>query len=356
MLHFVTLFDINYLSRGIALYTSLLKHTKAGIKLYVVALDEVVGVEIKKIINDESLILIQLQDLEISYPELVQAKNSRSTIEYYFTLSPFLPTYILQQYPNVDRITSLDADLYFYNDPQLIFDQYPNSEILITPHNFPPDLTHLEKYGKYNVSFQSFKRTPNALACLEKWRRDCLDFCSDEYDEVNNRFADQKYLDDWQEHFENVNVIDLPNSGLAPWNISKYQIEAKNWKIIVDGLPLIFYHFHHLRFLNRVQISHGLGNYKASKVLSNRVVKLLYKKYILQLLNFNYAATNQVLRYKITQEKYIWNKILQSEPYWVFIRPFFFHIDVNNKIILFSYFLKNRVRIIREALNKFLLT
>lgn len=330
MLHFVTLFDINYLSRGMALYTSLLKHTKAGIKLYVVALDEVVGVEIKKIVEDDSLIVIELQDLEIAYPELVQAKNSRSIIEYYFTLSPFLPDYILQQYSSVDRITSLDADLYFYNDPQLIFDQYPNAEILITPHNFPADLKHLEMYGKYNVSFQSFKRSPNALACLEKWKKDCLEFCSDEYDEVNKRFADQKYLDSWHGIFQKIEVITLPGSGLAPWNINNFTISKKRGNFLINDEPLIFYHFHHLRFLNKYQIAHGLNNYNALNLTSNSSVQLIYKQYISQLLKYNSKNLNNIHRYKLNLEQTFRKKIFQRGPYWLYFNPLFLHINIRN--------------------------
>ena len=41
MLNFVTLFDKNYMSRGIVLYNSLKEHCKQDFTFYVLAMDEV---------------------------------------------------------------------------------------------------------------------------------------------------------------------------------------------------------------------------------------------------------------------------------------------------------------------------
>jgi hypothetical protein len=64
MLHFITLFDVNYLTRGIALYNSLIQHTRQGIKLYIVALDQQVGDEINKILASDNIVLIDLLAIE----------------------------------------------------------------------------------------------------------------------------------------------------------------------------------------------------------------------------------------------------------------------------------------------------
>ena len=80
--------------------------------------------------------LIKLHDVENWDTRLSQAKANRSKIEYYFTLSPFLPAYILKTNPEVDLITYLDADLYFYSDVSPIFEEMGSNSILIIGHKF----------------------------------------------------------------------------------------------------------------------------------------------------------------------------------------------------------------------------
>ncbi len=328
MLYFATLFDENFLARGLALYGSLLKHSKNNFFLFVLALDNRVPEKLETFISSSNVKVIKLEDIELYYPELKLVKGSRSKIEYYFTLSPFLPSYILANFPNVNRITSLDADILFFSDPNIIFDHYVDADILITPHSFPNELKYLEDFGKYNVSFQSFKRTDNAVRCLDKWKSDCINFCSDYFDSVNNRFADQKYLDSWENDFDKVVPIDLSSSGLAPWNIAKYKIELFDNKIFVDGKPLIFYHFHHLRFLNRFQIVHGLEKYNAFHSVSNKAVKFIYKTYIQVLANSTFSNSINVLRYNFSNTKPFWKKLLQSGPYWLYLKPFLIHVQI----------------------------
>jgi hypothetical protein len=343
MLHFITLFDVNYLTRGIALYNSLSQHTKQGIKLYIVALDHQVGYEINRIFASDDVVLIDLLSIEKKYPELLKVKSVRTKVEYYFTLSPYLPSYVLATYPEVTQITSLDSDIFFFSDPSQIFETYPEAEILLTPHNFPSNLKYLEKYGRFNVSFQSFKRTMNVMNCLRKWREDCIDFCSDTLDVANNRYADQKYLDNWSAQFENVVSIDLPGSGLAPWNISKFRIERSINDFLINNEPLIFFHFHHLRFINRFQIAHGLDNYLALDVVLNKAVRSMYKKYILSLQPRSKFQSHHVERYLVNKPNSLWEIVFQASPYWFYLKPMMFHVLINNKIILFSYAVKSRI-------------
>src|SRR5688572_13928999 len=103
MLHFATLFDKNYLGRGLALLESLEKASSQPFVLYVLALDSAVISFFQK--NSYPQVrTIALEDIEQCYPELLDIKDKRSRIEYYFTLSPYLPSYIFQKY-QVNRIT-----------------------------------------------------------------------------------------------------------------------------------------------------------------------------------------------------------------------------------------------------------
>lgn len=301
MLHFATLFDYNYLSRGLCLLDSLHKTVSGNFKLYVLALDDDTIAYFKK--SDYGNVqVITLNDVESHFADLAEAKANRSKIEYYFTLSPILPLYILENY-DCDRITSLDADIYFYADPTSIFEYYGSEDILITPHDFSANLKHLEEYGLYNVSFQSFPRTENSFRVLNDWKTKCITWCNDVLDPDTGYFADQKYLDFWKDSFDHIQDIALKTCGRAPWNIKDTQFSLQKGKVMVDGHPLIYYHFHHLRIYGNI-IEHGIALYGLADI--SATIKTIYKKYLRNLIGHNkrlYAINDKSIgRYNNSKE------------------------------------------------------
>jgi hypothetical protein len=177
----------------------------------------------------------------------------------------------LRNYPEVDIITYLDADLFFFSDPTPIYQEFGEKSILIVGHRFPPHLKKLEKHGIYNVGLLSFRKDNEGLRCLNWWRYKCLEWC---YDRVEgNRFADQKYLDDWPTRFSQVAVLQHKGANLAPWNMANYCIWLKNKQVMVDEFPLIFFHFHNLRTLSHWIVDPGLSSYDVpmSKVVKSNI-------------------------------------------------------------------------------------
>lgn len=315
MLYFATYFDINYLSRGLVLYHSLKAHSVQSFTLFVFALDN----ETVEYFHDnatEHITVIPIHQLEDHFPELQQVKKNRSKVEYYFTLSPFLPLYIFDVFKAVDQITTLDADICFFSDPATIFNTYSQASVLITSHRFPAKLKPLEKYGLYNVSFQSFKRDNNALACLEDWKQQCTNWCFDHLDEKNDRFADQKYLDAWTSRFNNVYPIGLPQAGLAPWNFENGELSVRDKRFFVNGAPLIFFHFHGLRILND---HFALANLHLYQAKATAPVKKLYHRYIkmLKATAGGSLSDNKIIRMRQKQVS-LFKTLLQANEFLYF--------------------------------------
>jgi len=225
---------------------------------------------------------IPLKEVEAYYDELIPAKNNRTYIEYIFTLSPVLALYIFEKYNYINIITTLDADIFFFSDPSVLFTDFDSYSIGITPHRFDHSLKYLEKYGKYNVSFQTFKNDDIGIACLKKWKDNCIEWCYDKYE--NNKFADQKYLDDWCDMYQNIKIFN--HEGVAaPWNVIDQDISVNNKGVImIKNEPLIFYHFHGVRNISNTLLSFGLSNYLVIK--RTKVVKYIYLPYIQRLLDF----------------------------------------------------------------------
>lgn len=277
MYDFCTYLDSNYLTRGLALYRSLVRQA-APFRLWVLCHDDAVyetlcGLDLVGVVP------ISLREFERGDAELVQAKANRSRIEYYFTCTPSLPLYVLGQNSEVDVITYVDADLFFFSDPGPIHTELGDNSVLILAHRFPSHLRHLERFGIYNVGLACFRRDHRGLQCLHWWRDRCIEWCYDRAEP--GRFADQKYLDDWPARFPGVVVLEHKGAGLAPWNVGAYALRLSGVQVHVDGDCLVFFHFHGLQQLHRWLYDPHLKRYQvqADSLLRRHV----YGPYICEL-------------------------------------------------------------------------
>src|SRR2546429_1556228 len=246
MRYFCTYFDRNYLVRGLALYRSLIRHA-GPFTMWVLCFDDFTH-DTLTALSLPNLVPISLADFERGDDALLTAKCNRNVVEYYFTCSPSLLLYVLNNWPDVNVLSYLDADLFFYGDPAPIYEEMGEQSILIIPHRFPQSSRwREEKFGRYNVGLLAFRNDRYARECLQWWRERCLEWCHDRVEP--GRFADQKYLDDWTERFSRVVVLQHRGANLAPWNWVNYKIEIKNGSVTIEGEDLIFFHFHGLKIL-----------------------------------------------------------------------------------------------------------
>ena len=277
MYYFCTYFDSNYLIKGLALYRSLLRHAIA-FRLWVLCFDDLAYEILQKLALPE-VDPISLRDFEEGDEELLQAKGNRSRIEYYFTCTPSLSLYILRNCPEVDVITYLDSDLFFFSDPLSIYEELGDNSILIVGHRFPPHHKRRERFGIYNVGLLSFRRDNDGLQCLNWWRERCIEWC---YDRVEDgRFADQKYLDDWPTRFPGVVVLQHKGAGLAPWNVENYSLRLENGQVLVDSQPLVFFHFHGVKRIGRLLIDPNLAGYEVH--IDSLLKEYIYRPYTREL-------------------------------------------------------------------------
>lgn len=299
MYYFCTYFDHHYLVKGLALLHSLQQHCDA-FKLFILCLSDrcyqlLAGLPL------ENVELIPLERFEEGDYELLEAKKNRSQIEYYFTCTPSWLLYIFRHYPEVDLITYLDSDLYFFSDPQPIFAEISGGSIALIGHRFPPNLKHLEKFGKYNKGWLAFRRDEQGLACLHWYRQQCLEWC---YDRVEvNRFADQKYLDFFAGRFGDIIEILHKGANLSAWNIANYRLFLLDDKIAVDGDPLLFFHFQGLKELFPGFYDVGFFPYQVK--LTSFMRRHIFLPYINQLRQLEaLLATSEVLLDSTTDMRY----------------------------------------------------
>lgn len=242
--YFCTLFNSGYLLKGLVMLESLARHCPKA-HVFVLCMDEKT-LEILSRLELPFTTLILLSDIEDD--ELLAVKQDRSFAEYCWTLSSWFTWHVLAGNDSIDQITYLDADLLFYASVEPVFAEIGDSSIAIIEHRFTPRLKDWAVNGVFCVEWVSFRRDDEGMACLSRWREQCLEWCY--YRLEDGRMGDQKYLDEWPERFRSCHIIMHPGAGVAPWNYAQYKFDRDSeGNITVEGEPLIFYHFHQFQLL-----------------------------------------------------------------------------------------------------------
>lgn len=249
MLVFCTLFNSNYLDKGIALYESLC-NVEDDFKLYVFAFDQKVY-DILLSLNFKKIKLVSLQEFESE--KMLEVKKTRSLAEYCWTCTPLTIDYVLTTF-HEPQCTYLDADLYFFSSPKALLNELQEAKksVLITEHRFPAAEQErmIERAGKYCVQFNTFINDKQGKEVLKSWAEQCLDWCY--YTPGEEKMGDQKYLETWTSEYTCVHELQHMGGGVAPWNVSEYiLLDEKNMIFSYKNLPvqLVFYHFQNIRYL-----------------------------------------------------------------------------------------------------------
>lgn len=295
MINFCTLFDSYYLDKGIALYRSL-ERVSENFTLYIFCFDDR-SREILNLMNLKHAVILHHSMFENE--ELLKLKGERSKAEYCWTCTPVIIEYVLDHY-KVNSCTYIDADLFFFNDPQILFDEIVeyNANVVITPHRFTNSLKDqrlCKRSGKYCVEFNYFDQTPNARKALTWWKERCAEWCFHSYEP--ERMGDQKYIEKFPTLFNGVHELQHLGGGVAPWNLRQYVYDGAVDKKIYfkekksgKKFPVVFYHFQNLRYLTEECVN------VSSETHSKKTKDALYIPYLKEV----EKCRNELKRYEIS--------------------------------------------------------
>jgi hypothetical protein len=255
MKNYTTLFDHRYLAQGIVLLKSLSHfHSREPFHIFVLCMDAPTFAALARL-NLPNVYITTHQEFEATV-KTYALQRTRTRQEYFWTCGSLWTDHILRG-ADLNNITYLDADMMFYSDPSIIHQeiQYGNGQIGVIPHRFSP--AYEKRFGgngRFNVCWVTFNNIVGR-ECLKRWAEQCREWCY--YRQEPGRFGDQGYLDEWPDlYYPHVHEISNPGAGLAPWNISNYDIAVQNdtQQICVAEkvsgqappiyTPLVFYHFH----------------------------------------------------------------------------------------------------------------
>lgn len=295
MISYCTLFDSYYLDKGIALAVSLSKYLDDNKMLYIYAFDQK-AYDVLKDLKFKNVVPILFED--IISDELKEIRKVRTRAEFCWTCTPFIIEYTFQKF-NTRICTYIDADLYFYSNPQSLIDEMlnKNCSAQIVEHRFPDTKAYksiAKGSGRYCVQFNTFLNDEKGRQILSWWKEQCFACCTSDW--TQGSFGDQKYLEEWQERFGNVNIMQNHGGGMAPWNIGRYRLNQKDdGKVWFEErttrrlYELCFYHFHDLHFVSREEVD--INIYLRHKKVDDLLVQKIYVPYLNEIVRIREMLT-----------------------------------------------------------------
>ena len=273
-----TVFDKNYATQGLALYRSLEWHSD-DFTLHILACDSDTYWQFTAMKLDGKLPFAEVHHAGEFDPPLARAvRNKRwPTPYYFFTMTPLFTKWIFDKYGG--PVSYIDADCMFFCRPNFDLGIIKADQAGVVPHRFPAhDYQRLIPNGKFNVSLVTFGRDSGDI--LNHWLDRVLVKCDAE------SVGDQKYLDEWESRFPGRVVSFYEGVGPGPWNIYTRPLSLVDGIPMIDGFPIIFYHYHEFRYRDG---SFNLTGYPIREI--DR--ELIYAPYIARFLE----AKNELASY-----------------------------------------------------------
>lgn len=166
--------------------------------------------------------------------------DKKTFAEKLFTLGPTFTFDVIAGLPEGRRVLYLNSDIFFLRDPHVLWADQEGWDVKLFPHNYSfINRIRLKKFGEFNAGAIAITKSEESLKVIEKWANECASWCFDRAE--NGKYADQKYLEDFELWSSKVSKAKSKTMNLASW------VSAPK-----DGdfLNCIFYHFHGL-------VSHG---------------------------------------------------------------------------------------------------
>lgn len=288
-LDFCTSLAISGFPKLVALINSLDKVLFREYLFWILCEEEKVAEKIEGLGNSR-LRIVLLSELEESHADLLSVKKSRDAFEYNCTLRPIMLLYLLELDENINWLTYVDTDLYFFADPTEIYEQAGSSSVLLSPHRLSAHSRAMgireSIVGKFNAGWIAFRNDSRSREVLEWWGFRCIEWCF-RYP-VPGKFGEQKYLDSFPEISTGVESICHQGVNVAPWNMTDASISrGQSDQLLINGFRLIFFHFHGLRLPGessfKVEREQGFDTYQLTNphyVVPRAYKSLVYEPYI----------------------------------------------------------------------------
>jgi hypothetical protein len=233
----------NYLPQARTLGDSI-RRIHPDLPFYILLADETEGLldltkEQHPVIEVKDIGIVGYRDMAFKY----------SLVEFSTGIKPFVFEHLFERF-QFEKIIYLDPDTFVYSSLDPIFDSLDSHFMILTPHitklSLTDDGTKSENdfliNGTYNLGFVALHHRDAARTVLRWWSARLKD--KGYIDRLDGLFTDQKWMN-LLPCFVDQGVLISRNPGynLAHWNMHERELSFSNGQYLVDGCPLVFFHF-----------------------------------------------------------------------------------------------------------------
>ncbi|MDJ0533613.1 MAG: hypothetical protein QNJ70_14190 [Xenococcaceae cyanobacterium MO_207.B15] len=281
----VTICSSNYFPYARILFHSLQKyHPEASLFLCLADTpnSEIdLGIEGVEVIPAEKLGISNFPDFAFRY----------DIMEFNTAVKPFVMKLLIEE-RNFEQVVYLDPDIELFAPLTPIFEAMKaGANFVLTPHitepaefkEFPDDIG-IMKAGIYNLGFIALNNSPDAIAFLHWWSRKLRFQCINQQD--RGIFVDQKFVDLLPAFHDNVAILRDRTLNVAYWNLDQRKLEQTQQGWIIDGEPLIFFHFSGIEPNHPQRLSKYTERFNGNLAPA---IQALVNDYISKLLQYGYG-------------------------------------------------------------------
>ena len=188
----------------------------------------------------------EIQLRELGLPKFDRFVFQYTILELNTAIKPWVIAELFDR--GYERVIYFDPDIKLYGPLDDILAQLDTANIVLTPHltdwlddgKHPSELTVLQS-GTYNLGFIALRASDEARRFVAWWQHKLLRDCV--VDIARGLFTDQKWIDLVPGMYRGVGIVRDPGWNVAYWNLNHRQVTQSNGSYLVNGQPLLFFHY-----------------------------------------------------------------------------------------------------------------
>lgn len=215
-----------------------------------------------------------------------------SVLELSTAVKPYAFEWIAKHY-GIKQIVYLDPDIRLFSSLAPLQAKLRSSNLVLTPHltgalpleGRPNEISILQA-GAFNLGFLAVSIDEESTRFLHWWQHRLYDHCV--VDAGNGLFVDQKWIDLVPGMYDGVSIERHPGYNAAYWNLPHRSIAREGEQYLVNGQPLVFFHFSGFDPIRPQLISKHQDRLRMSDLGADG--ERLFQEYAESLLNAGYST------------------------------------------------------------------
>jgi hypothetical protein len=224
--------------------------------------------------------------------------GQHSVTEACTAIKPFGLIYLMGKH---NFVFYLDPDIAVFNTLETVLQPLVDGKsVILTPHQLRPEIEWQAiidneigtlRTGVYNLGFLGVNsKHPEAIKFSEFWKERLKYFCLE--DSKIGLHTDQKWINLAPIYFKDIHVTSNPGLNVASWNLtSRHMSVQHDGTYLVEGVPLIFYHFSQAKDIGQVMADrYSKGNAAVADVWRWYLEKLEQNECFVPRVNWKYDS------------------------------------------------------------------